>query len=123
LSRAAAADVEYLVSRKGLAAAVQLIPLVDRVPELYIVLEGTGRIRTGEALHTLDRLSSVLVEPATVRQLFNDADRDQLWLVVGAPPEAANTLETTPDDLAFLYPNAPKALPPELERSQQADAT
>jgi len=36
------------------------------------------------------------------------------WLVVGAPPEAANTLEMTPDQLARLYPDGPKAMPPEL---------
>ena len=59
--------------------------------ELYVLLEGTGRMRIGEDLLTLDPLSAVLVEPDDVRQLFNDTDADQLWLVVGAP-EAANTL-------------------------------
>ncbi len=88
--------------------------------ELYVVLEGTGRMRIGqddgvEAL-TLAPLSTVLVEPDTVRQLFNDTDADQLWLVVGAPPEAANTLEMTDEQLRFLYPDGPKALPPELAR-------
>jgi uncharacterized cupin superfamily protein len=84
--------------------------------ELYVVLEGTGRIRIGDVLHTLEPMSSAFVEPDTVRQLFNDTDSDQLWLVVGAPPEGANTLEMTPDQLAFLYPDGPTALPPELER-------
>jgi quercetin dioxygenase-like cupin family protein len=83
--------------------------------ELYVLLEGTGRIRIGQDLHTLAPLSSVLVEPAEVRQLFNDTDTDQLWLVTGAPPEGANTLEMTPETLAHLYPNGPKALPPELD--------
>jgi hypothetical protein len=41
---------------------------------------------------------------------------DALWLVVGTPAEAANTLEMTPDQLAELYPDGPKALPPELVR-------
>jgi uncharacterized cupin superfamily protein len=54
--------------------------------ELYLLLEGTGRIRVGDALHTVEPLSSVLVDPDEVRQLFNDTDADQLWLVVGAPP-------------------------------------
>lgn len=81
--------------------------------ELYLVLEGTGRMRAGDELLTLERLSAVLVEPATVRQLFNDTDAAQLWLVVGAPPEAANTLAMTGDELRFLYPDGPKALPPE----------
>ena len=52
-----------------------------------MLLEGTGRIRIGEELHTLEPLSSLLVDPAKIRQLFNDTEGDQLWLVVGAPPE------------------------------------
>ena len=84
--------------------------------ELYLLLEGTGRCRLGEELVTLtEPLSALYVEPATVRQLFNDTDADQLWLVVGAPAEAANTLEMTAEELAWLYPDGPKALPPELE--------
>lgn len=82
--------------------------------ELYLLLDGTGRIRIGEQLHTLEPLSSVLVDPEETRQLFNDTDADQLWLVVGAPPEAANTLQMTPEQLAWLYPDGPKALPAEL---------
>ena len=76
--------------------------------ELYVLLEGTGRIRIGQDLHTLEPLSSLLVDPVEVRQLFNDTDADQLWLVVGAPPEAANTLEMTPEQLAWLYPTDPR---------------
>ena len=57
----------------------------------------------------------MLVDAGEVRQLFNDTDADQLWLVVGAPPEPANTLEMTDDELGFLYPAGPKALPPELQ--------
>ena len=83
--------------------------------ELYVLLEGTGRIRVGDDLHTVAPLSSLLVDPGQVRQLFNDTDAEGLWLVVGAPPEAANTLEMTDADLAFLYPDGPKALPPELQ--------
>jgi len=82
--------------------------------ELYVLLEGTGRMRVGEDLLTLDPLSAVLVEPDDVRQLFNDTGADQLWLVAGAPPEAANTLEMTEEQLQALYPDGPKALPPEL---------
>ena len=83
--------------------------------ELYLLLEGTGRIRVGEDLHTLEPLGSLAVDPGEVRQLFNDTDADQLWLVVGAPPEAANTLEMSAEQLAWMYPDGPKALPPELE--------
>jgi hypothetical protein len=82
------------------------------------VIEGTGRIRVGQDLHTLKPLSSLVVDPGEVRQLFNATDADELWLVVGAPPEAANTLEMTAQQLAWLYPDGPKALPPELQTTQ-----
>jgi len=82
--------------------------------ELYVVLEGTGRMRVDDEVLTLAPLSAVLVEPASVRQPFNDTDTDQLWLIVGAPVEAANTLEMTPEQLAHLYPDGPRAMPPEL---------
>ncbi len=82
--------------------------------EIYVVLEGAGRMRVDGEVLTLAPLSSVLVAPDTVRQIFNDTDADQLWLVVGAPPEQANTLVMTPELLARLYPGGPKAPPPEL---------
>jgi uncharacterized cupin superfamily protein len=82
--------------------------------ELYLLLEGAGRLRVEGQLLTLEPLSAVAVEPGTVRQLFNDTNQDQLWLVVGAPPELANTLEIGERDLAWMYPDGPKALPPEL---------
>lgn len=86
----------------------------DAQAELYVVLEGTGRIRVGEESLTLEPLSALLVEPRTLRQLFNDTAQDALWLVAGAPLEAANTLEMTPERIADLYPDGPRALPPEL---------
>ena len=89
--------------------------------ELYVVLEGIGRIRVDDDLLTLEPLSALLVEPEHVRQVFNDTDADALWLVVGAPPEAANTLEMTEQELAARYPDGPKALPPELGGGQFAD--
>jgi len=82
--------------------------------ELYVVLEGTGRMRVEDELLTLAPLSAVRVDPDRVRQVFNDTDADVLWLVVGAPPELANTLEMTAEQLAHMYPDGPKALPPEL---------
>jgi len=85
--------------------------------ELYVVLEGTGRIRIDEEALTLAPLSALLVEPRSVRQVFNDTEADALWLVVGTPVEAANTLEMTPEQLAELYPDGPQAMPPELARS------
>jgi uncharacterized cupin superfamily protein len=82
--------------------------------ELYIVLEGMGRIRVGDELMTLPPLSALEVEAAAVRQVFNDTGEDSLWLVVGTPREGANTLEMSPEQLAELYPDGPRALPPEL---------
>ena len=83
-----------------------------RTTELYLVLEGIGRLRVGDDLLSLSPLSAVLVDPDTVRQPFNDTGADQLWLVVGAPSEPANTLDMSADELAWLYPDGPKALPP-----------
>ncbi len=82
--------------------------------ELYVLLEGRGRMRVeGEPIE-LAPLDAVLVEASTVRQVFNDTEDEQLWLVVGAPPEQANTLEMTEEMLNQIYPDGPKALPPEL---------
>ena len=82
--------------------------------ELYVLLEGTGRVRIGDEVLTLAPLSALAVEPRTVRQVFNDTGGDALWLVVGAPPEPANTLEMSAEELTDLYPDGPTALPPEL---------
>lgn len=83
--------------------------------ELYVLLEGTGRIRVDGDLLELAPLDAVLVEAESIRQIFNDTDGEQLWLVVGAPPEGANTLEMSAKKLKALYPDGPKALPPELK--------
>ncbi len=83
--------------------------------ELYVVLEGTGRMRIDDDQPlTLTPRSCVLVDPDTVRQVFNDTAERALWLVVGTPAEPANTLEMTAEQLARLYPDGPRALPPEL---------
>jgi uncharacterized cupin superfamily protein len=82
--------------------------------ELYLLLEGTGRMRVDDDVLTLAALDCVLVAPESVRQLFNDTESEQLWLVVGAPPEPASTLEMSADELRSLYPDGPGALPPEL---------
>jgi len=97
--------------RPGQASTRHRHPLTS---ELYVLLEGRGRVRFGEELLDLNPLDALLVEPPTVRQLFNDTGTDQLWLVVGAPPEPANTLEMDPEQIAEMYPDGPKALPPEL---------
>lgn len=73
--------------------------------ELYLLLEGIGRIRIGDDLVELEPMDSLLIEPETVRQVFNDTVADALWLVVGAPAEAANTLEMSEEQLRDLYPD------------------
>ena len=82
--------------------------------ELYILLEGRGQIRIEDDVLTFAPYDSILVRPECVRQVFNDTGADALWLVVGAPPESANTLEMSEEMLQFMYPDGPKALPPEL---------
>jgi uncharacterized cupin superfamily protein len=88
--------------------------------ELYVLLEGTGQIRIDDEALTLDRLDALIVEPRSVRQIFNDTSKDALWLVVGAPAELANTLEMSADQLRDAYPDGPKALPPELGGGERA---
>ena len=82
--------------------------------ELYVVLEGAGRIRVGDQTHTLAVMDTLLVGPDLLRQIFNDTEADALWLVFGAPPEHANTLEMSPETIATMYPDGMRALPPEL---------
>jgi mannose-6-phosphate isomerase-like protein (cupin superfamily) len=82
--------------------------------ELYVLIEGRGRIRVDEEVLELEPRDALLVEPESVRQVFNDTEEDALWLAMGAPPEAANTLEMSEETLRSLYPEGPRALPPEL---------
>ncbi len=86
-----------------------------REHELYLVVEGTGRMRVDDQVLTLPPMSVVYCEPDSVRQVFNDTDADALWFIVGAPPEteAVSTL-SPPDVLAHFYPDGPAARPPEL---------
>jgi quercetin dioxygenase-like cupin family protein len=78
--------------------------------EVYVLLEGRGRLRVDDELLTLTPMSAVAVDPGSLRQVFNDTDADQLWLIMGAPPEPVPTA----DDAAYMYPDGPKFLPPEL---------
>lgn len=87
--------------------------------ELYVLLEGEGRVRIGTDVLTLAPLDTLLVDPDTDRQLFNDTDAEQLWLIVGAPrEEITSTLEMSEEQLRHMYPEGPKALPPELGGGQ-----
>jgi quercetin dioxygenase-like cupin family protein len=86
----------------------------EQEEELYVVLEGRGRIRVDDETLELGPLDSLLIEPQSMRQIFNDTDTDALWLVVGAPQSPANTLEMSEAQLRRLYPEGPRVLPPEL---------
>jgi quercetin dioxygenase-like cupin family protein len=91
--------------------------------ELYLLLSGSGRIRVDGTLLRLEPMSAVLVEPASLRQVFNDTDAESLWLIAGAPLESfpinAEGYET---ELGHLYPDGVEALPPELNDSPDAAA-
>jgi len=82
--------------------------------ELYVLLEGTGKLRVGDELLVLEPLDAVVVDPDTVRQPFNDTEADQLWLIVGAPTEHADTTTMDEELIAWMYPDGPRALPEEL---------
>lgn len=87
--------------------------------ELYVLVEGRGRIRVDEQTLELGPLDALLVEADSVRQVFNDTEIDALWLIVGAPPEAvSSTLEMSEEMLRSLYPEGPRVLPPELGGSE-----
>ncbi len=86
--------------------------------ELYILLEGEGRMRVDGQLLMLSPLSAVLVTVDAVRQLFNDTAADQVWMVVGAPRERFIIAQLTHAERLHLYPDGLEALPPELETGE-----
>jgi hypothetical protein len=84
-----------------------------RAEELYFVVQSTGRIRVGDLTLTVPEHGGVLVGPSQLRQVFNDTDRDVLWLIASAPEE--NDLVAGPKpDMSLFYPVDPKQLPKEL---------
>jgi len=86
-----------------------------RSEEFYFVLEGTGRIRIGDTTLTVPRHGGVLVGPEQLRQVFNDTDREVLWLIVGGPEEREFLQGSQSKiDLTPFYPTDPTALPKEL---------
>ncbi len=79
--------------------------------ELYVVLEGTGRMRVGNDSLTIPRHGCVLVGPDRLRQVFNDTAEEVLWLIVGAPRDGVSGRSA---EAADFYPENPRTLPPEL---------
>ena len=86
-----------------------------RAEEFYFVLEGMGRMRVGDNTLTVPKHGGVLVGPNELRQVFNDADAEVLWLIVGAPEETEllSGAKSRPD-MSLIYPVDPKQLPKEL---------
>lgn len=80
--------------------------------EFYFVLEGTGRMRVGDATLTIPKYGAVLVGPESMRQIFNDTDSDTLWLIVGAPEQEFGPGESF--DMKRFWPVDPRQLPKEL---------
>jgi mannose-6-phosphate isomerase-like protein (cupin superfamily) len=79
--------------------------------EFYFLLEGSGRMRIGEATVTVPQYGCVLVAPQALRQVFNDTPHESLWLIVATPQEGRTGTSVDPDQ---FYPQDPKSLPPEL---------
>jgi len=70
-------------------------------------------MRVGNETITVQRYGGVWVQPAPLRQVFNDTEQKTLWLIVGAP-EA----EFLPgEDHSLWSPTEPRALPTELAGS------
>jgi len=87
-----------------------------RAEELYIVLEGTGKIRVEDETVTVPKYGAVLVAPEKLHQVFNDTDQDVLWLIVGSPEfELEEGEESCPE---MFYSEDPKQLPKELDGYQ-----
>lgn len=117
------ADLGRQLGSSGLAVRLWRLGPGQAVPrhrhrfqtEVYLLLDGAGRIRVDETLLTLEPMSAVLVEPESVRQVFNDTDAESLWLIMGAPPETFPIgSEEHAVERRHLYPDGVEALPPEL---------
>lgn len=86
-----------------------------RAEEFYFVLEGTGRLRVGDKTLSVPQYGGVWVAPQELRQVFNDTDKEVLWLIIGAPEELEFLQGSKSKmDLSLIYPVDPKQLPREL---------
>ncbi len=84
--------------------------------ELYIVLEGTGKIRIEDETITVPKYGAVLVPAEKFRQIFNNTSQETLWLIIGEPEmELEGGKEFRPE---MFYPENPKQLPKELDGHQ-----
>lgn len=59
----------------------------ERQEEVFVLLEGPGRIRIAGETLSVSKHGVVRVPPETPRQLLNDRDSGEaVWLMLGAPP-------------------------------------
>ena len=83
--------------------------------ELYVVLDGDRADRVDERPTPPSRRSRrCSSSPKACARSSTTPIQTSLWLVAGAPPEAADALEMTPEPAAVVYTDGPKALPPGL---------
>ncbi len=81
--------------------------------EFFFLLEGVGRIRVDKKTYTIKKYEGIHVWPHQMRQVFNDTDKEALWLIMGAPDNEIPKGDKL--DLTKFYPSDPKQLPKELE--------
>jgi hypothetical protein len=67
----------------------------------------------GNETLTVPQYGGVLVGPEQLRQVFNDTEKEVLWLIIGAPDREVEPGETL--DMKMIYPTDPTQLPKELE--------
>ncbi|WP_026820112.1 cupin domain-containing protein [Arthrobacter castelli] len=58
--------------------------------ELYLVLDGTGRMHVGDAVYDVDRGDSVLARPGAEHDLLNTGDGPLRILMIWGPPGHAD---------------------------------
>lgn len=58
----------------------------ERQEELYYAASGDCRMTIDGDDLTVPEGAAVRLPPETPRRLFNDADEEHVWLIVGAPP-------------------------------------
>ena len=68
----------------------------EKQEEIYVVVEGSGRVKLDDEVKDVRQWDAVRVGPDTMRA-FEAGDDGIAFVVVGAPFEGANDPEMTPD--------------------------
>ena len=82
--------------------------------ELYVVLEGTGRLAVDGDVLTLSPLAPFWSSPTPCASSSTTRTLSSYGSWWAHRPRAPNTLEMTAEHLRALYPDGPRALPDEL---------